>query len=68
MKKDAIIDIIMLSNYGRKDGGRETWLYNFLPQLLEDASIQKIHLFGFKLKGQEDTIQALRELDGFEHR
>lgn len=63
MKKDAVIDIIMLSNYGRKDGGRETWLYNFLPQLLEDASIKKIHLFGFKIAGQEDTTAALMALD-----
>ena len=25
------IDIIMLSNFDRNAGGRETWLYNFLP-------------------------------------
>lgn len=46
MKKEAL-DIIMLSDFDRNGGGRETWLYNFLPELLEDQCIKKVHLFGY---------------------
>lgn len=46
MRKE-ILDIIMLSDFNRNGGGRETWLYNFLPELLEDEDIQKVNLFGY---------------------
>ena len=55
MNKEAI-DIIMLSNFDRNAGGRETWLYNFLPELLEDKSIQRINLFGYT--NQENNISS----------
>jgi len=57
MNKEAI-DIIMLSNFDRNAGGRETWLYNFLPELLEDKSIQRINLFGYTNDEHNNNISS----------
>lgn len=62
MKKEAL-DIIMLSNFDRNGGGRETWLYNFLPELLEDDQIEKVTLFGYDNKGGNSNITASSFLD-----
>jgi glycosyltransferase involved in cell wall biosynthesis len=63
MKEKIILDIVMLSNYGKQEGGRETWLHNFLPELLKDNSISKIHIFGFRTLGQADNSELLKNLD-----
>jgi len=56
------IEIIMLSRYGREDGGRETWLYNFLPELLKNKSINKVTLFGINTN-DSDNIKELLKID-----
>lgn len=43
---EIILDLIMLSKFGKNDGGRETWAYNFLPQLLLERSL-KLNIFGY---------------------
>jgi glycosyltransferase involved in cell wall biosynthesis len=41
------IELIMLSKFGRSDGGRESWAYNFLPELiLEDSYL--VTVFGYR--------------------
>lgn len=64
--KQVVLDIVMLSAFGKQDGGRETWLYNFLPELLLDSKISKVHLFGFRTKDQEDNTELLKRLDPHE--
>jgi len=60
--KEYIIDLIMLSKFGKGDGGRETWIYNFIPELLNDNRI-KLKIFGYKTKEDEDNTELLRKLD-----
>ncbi|MCH1547328.1 MAG: glycosyltransferase family 4 protein [Flavobacteriaceae bacterium] len=57
------IDIIMLSDFDKNSGGRETWLYNFLPELLEDHLIDKVTLFGYDNKETKSNITAASFLD-----
>ena len=59
------IDIVMLSKFDKNDGGRETWLYNFLPELLKDSAIGKIKLFGYKKTSEKDFSVDLISLDRF---
>lgn len=63
MKKPKVIDIVMLSSYGKHEGGKETWLHNFLPELLKDDSIVKVYLFGFRIDSQPDQSEFLKSLD-----
>jgi len=63
MEEKVILDIIMLSTFGKQEGGRETWLYNFLPELLKDDKIIKINLFGFRTLAQQDNSELLIKLD-----
>lgn len=51
----------MLSKFGKNDGGREVWAYNFLPVLLQDEKI-KLNIFGYRTK-EEDNTQLLVKLD-----
>jgi glycosyltransferase involved in cell wall biosynthesis len=62
------IALVMLSNFGRSDGGRETWAYNFIPGLL--AARRDVHLmvYGFRYDGQPDNAAALREAVAAEDR
>jgi glycosyltransferase involved in cell wall biosynthesis len=60
--KDIWIDLIMLSKFGKNDGGRETWAYNFLPALIQDKKI-KLNIFGYRLEEEEDNTQLLVKLD-----
>jgi len=57
MKKEAV-DIIMLSDFNRDAGGTETWLYNFLSELLKDNEIQQVRLFGYKDSIKDFDISA----------
>jgi glycosyltransferase involved in cell wall biosynthesis len=51
--------IVMLSNLGPAEGGRETWLYNFLPRLLQHFTHLRLRIHGFRLAGDPDHRGAL---------
>lgn len=51
--------LVMISNFGRADGGRETWAYQFLPRLLAREPDLSIDLYGLRVEGQPDTIPEL---------
>ena len=51
--------IVMLSNLGPAEGGRETWLYNFLPRLMQRFPSLKLRIHGFKLDGDPDYRERL---------
>ena len=53
----------MLSSFGKEEGGRETWLHNFLPELLKDDTIDKVHIFGYRNTSQKDHSHLLKKLD-----
>lgn len=58
-----LIELIMMSNFGRADGGRETWAYGFLPELLERDPSLELTIFGFRKEGQRDnTAEMMKEL------
>jgi len=49
----------MLSNFGRSDGGRETWAYNFIPRLLERYPDLSLDVFGLTIDGEPDNREAV---------
>ena len=49
----------MLSNLGPAEGGRETWLYNFLPRLMERLPRLRLRIHGFRLDGDPDYRKTL---------
>ena len=49
----------MLSNLGPAEGGRETWLYNFLPRLTERLPHLKLRIHGFRLDSDPDYRKTL---------
>ena len=51
----------MLSNFGRADGGRETWAYNFLPGLLERYPQLRLNIYGLRVDGEPDNEGTLSE-------
>ena len=51
--------IVMLSNLGPAEGGRETWLYNFLPRLMQRFPSLKLRIHGFRLDGEPDHREKL---------
>ncbi len=53
--------LVMISNFGRADGGRETWAYQFLPRLLERKPNLHVEVCGLRVDGQEDNSDELRE-------
>ena len=63
MPDEINIDIIMLSNFDPNGGGRETWLYNFLPEFLRNNNIGRVNLFGYK---QPKDLNFKKELLAFE--
>ena len=63
MDKTQNLNIIMLSNFDKNAGGRETWLYNFLPELLKDDNINKINLFGHRLSTDSNNSKNILSLD-----
>lgn len=52
--------IVMISNFGRADGGRETWAYQFLPRLLQRHPHLHIDVCGLRIDGQDDNSDELR--------
>ncbi|QIE58267.1 glycosyltransferase family 4 protein [Rasiella rasia] len=63
MENQPTLDIVMLSTFNRDAGGRETWLYNFLPELAKLKYFNTIRLFGFKRPDQENFTEAIQQLD-----
>ena len=49
----------MLSNLGPAEGGRETWLYNFVPRLLQRFPTLGVRIHGFRLDGEPDNRAKL---------
>ena len=49
----------MLSNFGRADGGRETWAYNFIPRLLERYPTLSLDIFGLRVDGEPDHRETV---------
>lgn len=60
--------LVMLSNLGPAEGGRETWLYNFLPRLLQRFPQLRLHICGFRLGGDADHRGTLLGVVDEEHR
>lgn len=52
--------IVMLSNFGPSEGGRETWLYNFAPRLLQRYPQLRLAIHGFRLEGDPDNRETFR--------
>ncbi len=63
MKPKITLDIIMNSSLNKNVGGRETWLYNFLPELLKDPRFSKVSIFGFRVMPQGDFSTDLNKFD-----
>jgi glycosyltransferase involved in cell wall biosynthesis len=56
------IALLMISNFGVADGGRETWAYNFIPWLLERWPNVTLDIIGLHRAGQTDNSSRVREL------
>ncbi|MDN7126940.1 glycosyltransferase family 4 protein [Pseudidiomarina sp. 1APR75-33.1] len=50
-KKNTNVDIIILSRLGSSEGGRESWIYNFLP-LYVDQSKHNFCLIGYRFNDE----------------
>ena len=51
--------IVMLSNLGPSEGGRETWLYNFVPRLMQRYPQLRLAIHGFRIDGEADNRETL---------
>ena len=51
--------LVMISNFGRADGDRETWAYQFLPRLLARNPGLSTHLYALRVAGQPDNSTEL---------
>ena len=51
--------VVMISNFGRADGGRETWAYQFLPRLMAREPTLAVELHGLRVEGQPDTFSEI---------
>lgn len=58
------ISLLMISNFGVADGGRETWAHNFIPRLLRRWPNTKLELIGLHRAGQQDNRARLAGLLG----
>jgi glycosyltransferase involved in cell wall biosynthesis len=45
----------MLANFGRADGGRATWAYNFIPRLLARYPDLRLNVLGLRVEGDPDN-------------
>lgn len=55
----AAVALVMISNFGPADGGRETWAYQFIPRLLAAEPDIVLTVFGVRREGEEDHSAAL---------
>jgi glycosyltransferase involved in cell wall biosynthesis len=51
--------LVMISNFGRADGGRETWAYQFLPRLLARNPALSTNVYALRVDGQSDNSGEL---------
>jgi glycosyltransferase involved in cell wall biosynthesis len=51
--------LVMISNFGRSDGGRETWAYQFLPRVLARQPDLRADIYALRVKGEPDTTPEL---------
>src|SRR5690349_14839162 len=58
----ARIALLMISNFGVADGGRETWAYNFIPRLLERWPEVALDVIGLHRAGQQDNAAQVQAL------
>ena len=61
------LDLLMISNFGAADGGRETWAYNFIPRLLRRWPDLRLRVLGLRRDGEpdnRDNLLALGPADG----
>ena len=58
------IALMMISNFGPADGGRETWAYNFIPRLLDLWPEAQLDIVGLRREGQPDNSALLKKLTG----
>lgn len=52
-------DFVMVSDFARTAGGRETWAYGFLPHLLEAQPELDLRVHGMRTEGHPDTAGDL---------
>lgn len=62
------VDLIMLSNFGRTDGGRETWAYNLIPLWLECDSTLHLSIYGLTPHQGEDNSGEMLKAVGAANR
>jgi glycosyltransferase involved in cell wall biosynthesis len=53
------IALLMISNFGVADGGRETWAYNFIPRLLRRWPGVTLDVIGLNREGEPDNSGRL---------
>ena len=53
------VALVMLSNFGPADGGRETWGYNFIPRLIARHKHLRLSIFGLRIEGEPDNSTLL---------
>ena len=53
------VALVMLSNFGPADGGRETWAYNFIPRLIARHKHLRLSIFGLRIEGEPDNSTLL---------
>ena len=55
--------LVMLSNFGPADGGRETWAYSFIPRLLSRHPHLRLSIYGLRIEGEPDNSALLEAID-----
>ena len=53
--------LVMISNFGRADGGRETWAHQFLPRLLARNPELSTDVYALHVDGQSDNRLELEK-------
>ena len=53
------MSLVMISNFGRADGGRETWAYQFLPRLLARDPDLHLEIHGLRADDEPDNRPEL---------
>lgn len=56
------ITMLMISNFGPADGGRETWAYSFIPRLLERWPGVGLDIVGLNRAGEPDNSERLTRI------
>ena len=61
-EKPFDVALVMLSNFGLADGGRETWAYNFIPRLIARHPRLRLSIFGLRVDGEPNNSALLEDL------